>query len=82
MIKLLVEHQESQVAKKITVDNSNQVMKKMNQENLDLSKQLASLRKDIEQSQSDILLKNQIIEVNQVNYVQEKRQLESDFEAL
>lgn len=58
------------------------MLKRLNCENLELSKQVVELRKENEIMSSDVLLKSQIIEENRINFIQEKRQLESDFDGL
>lgn len=60
MIKLFIENQDNNDAK---------IVDKLNEENRSVYKQLGDLRREIESLSSDILLKNQVIEQNQLNFI-------------
>ena len=60
----------------------NVVIEKLNYENYSLYKQITEMRRKNDTLNGDILLKNQIIEENRINAINEIQHLESEYEAL
>ena len=58
------------------------VIEKLNYENYSLYKKITEIRKKNEELQGDILLKNQIVEENRINAINEIQNLESEYESL
>jgi seryl-tRNA synthetase len=81
LIKAILSHQDNKY-QNVSVESQSAAIEKLNEENRSLLKQIKMLRRDYDTLNSEILIKDQILEEKQIHALNEYNNISSELEAL